>query len=237
MSNTRHESTNVSECESQPLLEDSGPPQQTDARPNFTLRALIVGMLVGILINLSNTHYGLVAGSSAQMPTVSVLVGHLAFLLPSRMGFDALTKAETVLLTSAATATGCMTVTAGFAEFIPGIEYILGPKDGGPMHLNWAEMFVWALGLCFFGIVFAAMLRKPLVAGPGLPWPGARATSNVIVALHASESKLRIDDTASEEPLITDGHSDDDHTRALKKLRLIVRSAAWSGLLVCTPAG
>lgn len=156
--------------ESQPLLAPPAP-TATVAGPvrNFTLRAVVVGMLVGIIVNLSNTYYGLVAGTSEQMPTVSVLFGYIGFALSSKFGFAPLTKAETVLQMSTATATGCVTVTAGFAEFIPGIEYLLGPRDGGPMHLTWGEMFMWALGLCFFRIVFAALLRKPLVSGPGLP--------------------------------------------------------------------
>ena len=203
---------------------------------NFTLRAVVVGMLVGIIVNLSNTYYGLVAGASEQMPTVSVLFGYLAFALFTKFGFAPLTKAETVLLMSTATATGCMTVTAGFAEFIPGIEYVLGPRDGGPMHLTWGEMFMWALGLCFFGIVFAALLRKPLVSGPGLPWPGATATATVIKALHASDSKKSSD--ALQEPVLADQYRDVGQTlsesreSSHQKLRLIASSAIWSGLLV-----
>ncbi|KAF2799116.1 OPT superfamily oligopeptide transporter [Melanomma pulvis-pyrius CBS 109.77] len=202
---------------------------------NFTLRAVVVGMLVGLIVNLSNTYYGLVAGASEQMPTVSVLFGYLAFSLSTKFGFAPLTKAETVLLMSTATATGCMTVTAGFAEFIPGIEYVLGPGDGGPMHLTWREMFIWALGLCFFGIVFAALLRKPLVSGPGLPWPGATATATVIKALHASDSKKSSD--GLQEQVIADQYRDLEQTLSEsresphQKLRLIASSAIWSGLL------
>ncbi|KAF2106251.1 OPT oligopeptide transporter protein-domain-containing protein [Lophiotrema nucula] len=151
---------------------------------NFTLRGVFVGCLIGVLINLSNTYYGLIAGSSQQMPIVSALLGFLIFKSLSRLGIELLSKAENVLIASTATATGCMPVTAGFAELIPALEYVLDPEDGGPVRLSWAKRMLWSLGLCFFGILFAALLRNRLVEPNNMPWPGATASSNVIQALY-----------------------------------------------------
>lgn len=153
-------------------------------RRNFSIRAVVAGMLIGIFVNLSNTYYGLIAGSSQQMPIVFALLGYLIFKLFTKAGFHPLSKAENVLIVSTATATGCMPVTAGVAELFPAIEYILEPADGGPLHLSWASMIVWSLGLCFFGIIFAALLRERLVTPQDMPWPGATASSNVIKSLH-----------------------------------------------------
>lgn len=38
---------------------------------SFTLRALISGLFIGVLVNLSNTYYGLQIGAGSQMSMVS----------------------------------------------------------------------------------------------------------------------------------------------------------------------
>lgn len=173
--------------ESTHLLRNTRPISSGHASRNFTWRALIVGLLVGILINLCNTYYGLQTGAGAQLPTVSALLGYLVIGGFAKLKFAPLSKSENVLIVSAATATGCMPATAGFTEVIPALEYILGPKDGGPFQLGWMDMVTWSLGLSFFGILFAALLRDRLISPTIWPWPGATASANVINALHSRE--------------------------------------------------
>jgi uncharacterized oligopeptide transporter (OPT) family protein len=151
---------------------------------SFTVRAVFAGCVIGILINLSNTYYGLIAGSSQQMPIVSALLGFFLFKSLSKFGIEPLSKAENVLIASTATATGCMPVTAGFADLIPALEYVLGREDGGPFYIPISRKVLWSLGLCFFGILFAAMLRTKMVKPSDMPWPGATASSNVIQTLY-----------------------------------------------------
>ncbi|CDM30582.1 Oligopeptide transporter OPT superfamily [Penicillium roqueforti FM164] len=118
---------------------------------SFTWRALLVGLLVGILISLCNTYYGLQTGAGAQLPTVSALLGYLAIGALAKFNFAPLSKTENVLIVSTATATGCMPATAGFTEVIPALEYILGPNEGGPFRLEYLQLITWSLGLSFFG--------------------------------------------------------------------------------------
>jgi uncharacterized oligopeptide transporter (OPT) family protein len=171
--------------ESEPLLGDRGRIRDVaDTGSDFSARAVLAGMLIGVLINISNTYYGLISGSSQQMPIVSALLGYLGFRFLSRFGVEKLSRAENVLIASTATATGCMPVTAGFAELIPALEYILEPADMGPVNLSWQSSIVWSLGVAFFGIIFASLLRSSLVMPKDMPWPGATASSNVIKSLH-----------------------------------------------------
>lgn len=231
-----HDSNYGPPSETQPLLNNGG---SDEGQRNFTFRALVAGLLIGVLINLSNMYYGLQTGSSQQMPIVSALLGFLGFSLLSKLGFAPLSKAENILIVSAATATGCMPVTAGFAELIPALEYVLGPSDGGPIHLRWTEMFLWSLGLCFFGILFAALLRQRLVVPRDLPWPGATASSNVIRAFYAGGAKADVQRQHSRRTTYTAVDEEEqpeppkgvDESR--ERLRLILNSAACSGLIVC----
>lgn len=151
---------------------------------SFTLRALLSGLLIGVLINLSNTYYGLRVGAGSQMSMVSGLLGFIGFKLLSRYTARPFTPAENVLIISVATATGCMPVTAGFVGIIPALEYLIGPEENGPLRIAWESLLLWSLGLCFFGLIFASLLREHFIVREKLPWPGPKATAHLISTLH-----------------------------------------------------
>jgi uncharacterized oligopeptide transporter (OPT) family protein len=156
---------------------------------SFTVRAVAAGLLIGILINLSNTYYGLQAGSSSQMAMVSTLLGYGGFRAFQKCLKTPLSAAENVLITNVATATGCMPVTAGFTGTIPAPEYVIGSAENGPIRLSSTKLVVWSIGLCFFGLIFASLLRESLIVREKLPWPGPTATSFLIKPLHGRPNK------------------------------------------------
>lgn len=127
---------------------------------SFTLRALLAGLLIGVLVNLTNTYYGLRIGAGNQMSMVSALLGYIGFKLLSKYLAKRFTPAENVLLVSVATATGCMPLTAGFVGIIPALEYIIGPDENGPLRISFGSLVLWSLGLCFFGIVFVLCFAR-----------------------------------------------------------------------------
>lgn len=95
---------------------------------SFTLRAIIPGLLIGVLINLSSTYSGLRVGAGSQMAIVSGLLGYVSFKLFSRYTTTPPAPSENVLVIHVATATGCMSLTAGFIEIIPALEYLINPE-------------------------------------------------------------------------------------------------------------
>lgn len=157
----------------------------------FSLRALTLGLALGILVNLSNTYYGLQAGISNQMPMITGLLGYLIIKSLKRFSIAPLSVGENVLIISAATATGCMPVTAGFTGVIPALEFVLEPEDGGRINFSIGQLFLWSLGLAFFGINFAAWLRKRFVDKGGSPWPGPKAAARILSALHSNVKDTR----------------------------------------------
>lgn len=40
------------------------------------------------------------------------------------------------------------------------------------------------MGLCFFGLIFASLLRDHFIVREKLPWPGPKATAHLINTLH-----------------------------------------------------
>jgi uncharacterized oligopeptide transporter (OPT) family protein len=132
------------------------------------------------LINLSNNYYGPQTVNSSQMAMVSALLGYMSFRTISRFLQTPLIAAENVLVTSVATATGCILVTAGFTGTISALEYVIRYADNGPVHLDWLELVLWSLGLCFFGLILASLLREDLLVHENVPWPGPQATAHLI---------------------------------------------------------
>ena len=214
----------------------------------FSPRALVAGLLIGILINFSNTYYGLRVGSGGQMSMISALLGFITFKLFSRYLGRYFSLQENVLVISAATATGCMTFTAGFINIIPALEYLIGPEENGPINIPTSSLLLWPIGLCFFGTIFAALLREQFIVREKLPWPGPKATAQLLHTLHHKSQPLPggSDDFPSsdeatdgdafrpapeEQPLMTQTND----IRWETGMRRLIQGAMISGVVVRTP--
>ncbi|KAF2120074.1 OPT oligopeptide transporter protein-domain-containing protein [Lophiotrema nucula] len=176
-----HDAYPESDFSSYSSLAAAGQRIQNADNQGFSTRAVSSGLLIGVLVNVSNTYYGLRVGAGSQMSMVSALLGYIGFrVLPY---VSSLSPAENVLLVSVATATGCMPLTAGLIQTIPALEYLIGPSEQGPLHESTGSLMVWSIGLSFFGIIFASLLRGYFVERERLPWPGASATAHLIGTL------------------------------------------------------
>ena len=104
------------------------------------------------------------------MSIVSGFLGLVGFKsISSYLSFP-FSSAEKVLVISTATATGCMSVTAGLIGIFPALEYFFGPDKKGPVLLSFVNLILWSLGLCFFEIIFALLFRFQLIERENLPW-------------------------------------------------------------------
>lgn len=126
------------------------------------------------------------------MSMPSTLLGFVIFkFLATRLEFP-FSPVENVLVQTVVGATGCMPATAGLLSVIPALEYIVGPEDNGPLKLRWSQLLIWSLGLCFFGLVWAMILRTQFVVRAHLPFPGAKATTALIRVLHSRDDDSRL---------------------------------------------
>ena len=67
---------------------------------------------------------------------------------------------------------------------IPALEFLVGPSEGGPISLSWFHLTVFSLGLAFFGVIFAMLLRRQYIHREKLPFPSAIASAVLIDTLH-----------------------------------------------------
>jgi uncharacterized oligopeptide transporter (OPT) family protein len=124
------------------------------------------------------------------------------------MGFgEGFSEVENVLVQTVAGSVGTMPLGCGFVGVVPALEFLLKPSEipGDPsqevhsvalfesqeattgIHLPLSKLILWALGLCFFGVLFAVPLRKEVIVREKLKFPSGTATALMIGVLHGGE--------------------------------------------------
>ena len=158
--------------------------EQADQRQDFTARSVIVGLFIGIIICFSNTYFGLQTGWVSGMAMPAALIGFAWFKSIARCIKLPFTPVENVLVQTVAGAVGTMPLGCGFVGVMPALNYLLKDDENGPLNLGTMKLIIWALGICFFGVVFAVPLRREVIIREKLKFPSGTATALVIGVLH-----------------------------------------------------
>ncbi len=185
-----HEETSASassQCrggESSKFLAD-----QAEQETNFTLRGVLVGLAIGVVICFSNTYFGLQTGWVSGMAMPSALIGFAYFKSVARFINYPFTPVENVLVVTVAGAVGTMPLGCGFVGVLPALNYLLMPEENGPLVLNTWKLIIWAIGICFFGVVIAVPLRRQVLIREKLKFPSGTATALIIGVLHGNQDE------------------------------------------------
>ncbi|PPQ70300.1 hypothetical protein CVT26_014585 [Gymnopilus dilepis] len=118
------------------------------AQPEFTLRAVLLGLAIGCLICFTNLSLGLQSGWISMMSIQSALIGFLI----SKMLPHPLSPQEIIVVQTTAVATGTMPLAAGFVGILPALTLLDEQRDGSPpIRLNWINAVGWSCSVAFFG--------------------------------------------------------------------------------------
>ncbi|KAK0533945.1 OPT superfamily protein [Tilletia horrida] len=168
---------------SRPAASDDGERPDDD----FTVRAVVTGLLVGCLVAFTNLSLGLQSGWTSMMSLQSALLGYgllKAVRIPSfqRRPFS---MQENAVLQATAVAVGSMPLSLGFVGIIPALNQLDPEQDGsGPIKLGYSQLIAWSFALAYFGVFFASPLRPALILKEKLPFPSGTATAQLISVLH-----------------------------------------------------
>jgi OPT family oligopeptide transporter len=161
--------------------------EQASQPQNFTLRGVLVGLAIGVVICFSNMYFGLQTGWVSGMAMPSALIGFAYFKVVAKTLKLPFTPVENVLVQSVAGSVGTMPLGCGFVGVIPALNYLLKPEENGPLDISLWKLIVWSVGICFFGVVFAVPLRKEMIIREKLKFPSGTATALLIKVLHGDE--------------------------------------------------
>lgn len=221
--------------------------EQADQPQNFTLRGVLVGLAIGIVICFSNMYFGLQTGWVSGMAMPSALIGFAYFKVVARTLKLPFTPVENVLVQSVAGSVGTMPLGCGFVGVIPALNFLLKPEEGGLLDISIWKLIIWAVGICFFGVVFAIPLRREMIIREKLKFPSGTATALLIKVLHgekdaksgpaqhdtnrhesSDEARGLLQDERAESRGIEEDDDDGSDWRA--KIRLLVIAFAGSAL-------
>ncbi|KAI9696088.1 MAG: hypothetical protein M1836_005919 [Candelina mexicana] len=166
--------------------------EHAEGGQNFTVRGIFVGSAIGIIICFSNMYFGLQTGWISGMTMPSALIGFAFFKSIARYIDYPFTPVENVLVQTVAGAVGTMPLGCGFVGVLPALNFMLKPEENGPLALGLGKLVVWAVGICFFGVIFAVPLRKEFIIREKLRFPSGTATALMIGVLHGNTTDVRL---------------------------------------------
>ena len=222
---------------------------------HFTFRAIVVGLLIGILLCFCNIYFGLQTGWGNGLSIPASLMGFAVFKALSRRLRFPFTPVENVLVQTVAGAVGTMPLGSGFTGIMPAIEFLLDKSEQSPVDLNLWRLLVWSLGISLFGVIFAVPLRREVIVRERLKFPTGTATAVMIGVLHGKvkqertnaprsheddeSHELLLDDSGSVRSLANEGGSSPDQEVAIKAsayartgIRILSQSFGVSGFYV-----
>lgn len=142
----------------------------------FSLRGILAGGFIGTLICFASIYYGLQAGQTNSMPLPSALLAYAVFRPFTRFLRRQFNPNENVFVMTVAASMGGIPYTAGLSGTIPALEYLTTSRDNGPIKFTLWRLILWCLGVCLFGILFAAPFRKHFVSRTDLRFPTGTAS-------------------------------------------------------------
>ncbi len=156
-------------------------PEQGEAQ--LTVRAIVTGCLLGIVVASMNIYFGLRTGWSIGGSLIAAILGFSVWASIHKM-FHArkYSVLETNITQTAGSAAGSMTSAAGLLSSIPALG-MLGT------NLSYGELVMWAMAVGYLGVFFAVPLRNQMVVVEKLRFPTGTATAETIVSMFATGSQ------------------------------------------------
>ncbi len=109
--------------------------EQAEQGQNFTIRGVLVGLAIGVIICFSNMYFGLQTGWVSGMAMPAALIGFGFFKTVARCIDYPFTPVENVLVQTVAGALGTMPLGCGFVGVMPALNFLLKPDENGPLVL------------------------------------------------------------------------------------------------------
>lgn len=174
------------------LVNDGNPfppmPNEVDEPIQLTVRAVVVGSLLGLIVGASNVYLGLKTGFTFGASLFGAIFGFailkpLSHALPERWGGGYFGPRENCTVQTSATAAGGLT--SLFVAAVPAM-YQLGLLKTPKQDIG--RLFLLTAITAFYGVFFAIPLRRYYILKEKLVFPSPTATAFTIRSLHSTTS-------------------------------------------------
>lgn len=156
---------------------------------NLTVRAVIVGMLIGVVMCISNLYVFFKTGWSMGVTITAAILGWAAFklLLAARLTRGPLGALENNALTTVASGAGYMTGGGNMAAYGALLMILVAQPGVLPMPSTPA-LIVWFAAIAALGVFVAIPIKRQLINKEALAFPTGTATAQTITTLHSATS-------------------------------------------------
>src|SRR5688572_14375631 len=146
----------------------------TQVVPEFTPKAIVLGILFGLIFGASTVYLGLRAGLTVS---ASIPIAVLAISVLKRLGGSTILENNIVQTIGSAGES----LAAGVVFTIPALIFLL-PR--GPAYFNYSQITVLAIAGGILGVLMMVPLRRALIVKEHgvLPYPEGTACADVLVA-------------------------------------------------------
>lgn len=155
----------------------------------LSLRAVVTGIVLGILLTPSNVYAGLKIGWSFNMSIIALLIGYGIWqgLATRSAGQLPWTLHESNINQTVASAAASI-ISGGLVAPIPAYTLLTGQQ------LDAVPMIAWVFSVSFLGIWIAWYLRPSLLNDPALKFPEGMATLETLLHIynHGHEAATRL---------------------------------------------
>lgn len=148
--------------------------------PQYTLRAVLTGMILGGVLSLCNVYAGLKIGWGFNMSITAALLS-FAFWQGMHRAFG--TRGWNILennINQTAASSAAAISSAGLVAPIPAWTILTGER------LTWLPLTLWVGSVALVGVVVAVALRRQMLLVDNLPFPGGIATGQTLIQMYAS---------------------------------------------------
>ncbi len=147
--------------------------------PQFTLRAVVTGMVLGGTLSLCNVYLGLKIGWGVNMSITAALLSYAFFsAAKSALGTRSWNMLENNVNQTAASSAASIS-SAGLVAPIPALTMITGQE------LSYPVLMLWVLSVALVGVVVAIGLRRQMLVVDRLPFPSGVATAETLKEMYA----------------------------------------------------
>jgi len=141
--------------------------------PEFSLRAIIMGAIFGIIFGAASVYLGLKIGLTVS---ASIPIAVLAISVFKKLGNASILESNIVQTIGSAGES----VAAGVVFTVPALLFLSGGQD----YFHYFQIFVLALSGGILGVLFMVPLRRSLIVKEhgNLPYPEGTACADVLIA-------------------------------------------------------
>jgi uncharacterized oligopeptide transporter (OPT) family protein len=160
---------------------------QGDSMKQLTLRAVVMGSILGMMMSLSNLYIGLKTGWGLGVGITACILSYAIWTTMMRIGLvrDQMSILENNCMQSTATSAGVST--GGTMVSAISAHLMLTGQ-----HISWPVLGAWTAFLALLGVSMAVPMKRQMINREQLKFPSGIAAAETLRSLHAAGGEALI---------------------------------------------